>query len=143
MTQLDEFWHRKYAEDDDGRVRRIATGEEVAQSGDGTGVHLPSPSYWPLVVTVSFPIIGYGLLYTLWLTLVGVIILLVGLYGWVIEPPDDIDQPHGPDDDHDDDEPTAAEASDQAGTDGAEDDTEEADDATSDEATESEEAPVG
>ncbi|MFP3906396.1 MAG: cytochrome c oxidase subunit I [Acidimicrobiales bacterium] len=138
VTQLDEFWHRKYAEDDDGRVRRIATGDEVAQTGDGTGVHLPSPSYWPLVVTVSFPIIGYGLLYTLWLSLVGAIILLVGLYGWVIEPPDDIDQPHGPDHDHGDDEPTAAEASDED-----EGDAEEADDATSDEAAESEEAPVG
>jgi cytochrome c oxidase subunit I len=55
VTHLDEFWHRKYGEDDDGQVRRIATGDEVAQPGDGTGVHLPSPSYWPLVVTRGVP----------------------------------------------------------------------------------------
>ncbi len=44
VSRLDEFWHRKYQEDDDGKVRRVATGAEVAQAGDATGVHLPSPS---------------------------------------------------------------------------------------------------
>ncbi|MGY6500005.1 MAG: cytochrome c oxidase subunit I [Acidimicrobiales bacterium] len=135
VTQLDEFWHRKYAEDEDGRVRRIATGDEVAQPGDGTGVHLPSPSYWPLIVTLSFPVIGYGLLYTLWLALVGGIMLAAGIYGWAIEPPDDIDNVHDDDHHHDDDGPAAS------AEDGA--DGEEADAATDAEATESEEAPVG
>jgi cytochrome c oxidase subunit I len=135
ITQLDDFWHRKYSEDAEGRVRRIATGEEIAQPGDGTGVHLPSPSYWPLVVCLSFPIMGYGLLYTLWLTLVGGIVLFVGLWGWVIEPPDDIDLPHGDEHAHGDDDPTAAETS--AG------DPEEAGAETDAEAREPEEAPVG
>ena len=38
---------------------------EVAQPGDGTGVHLPSPSYWPLVLAVGLPLIGYGLIFNL------------------------------------------------------------------------------
>ena len=137
ITQLDEFWHRKYAEDEDGRVRRVATGDEVAQPGDGTGVHLPSPSYWPLVVCISFPVIGYGMLYSLWLALVGGIIGVVGIYGWAIEPPDDIDNPHGDDHDHSDDDPAAAEASD------SDSDDEETDAATDEVASEPEEAPVG
>ena len=31
---------------------RIAETEDVAQKGDATDVHLPSPSYWPLVVAL-------------------------------------------------------------------------------------------
>jgi cytochrome c oxidase subunit 1 len=134
VTEVDEFWHRKYQEGADGKVRRVATGDEVAQPGDGTGVHLPSPSFWPLVVCISFPIIAYGLIFTLWLTLLGLIVLFVGLWGWAIEPPDDIDH-HG-DEHHDGDTDPAAHADD---TD-AEDDEAAATDATVDEP---EEAPVG
>ena len=47
---LDEFWHRKYGFDENHRVVRIATAEQVAQKGDATNVHLPSPSYWPIVI---------------------------------------------------------------------------------------------
>jgi cytochrome c oxidase subunit I len=135
VTHLDEFWHRKYQEGEDGKVRRVATGEELAQAGDGTGVHLPSPSYWPLVVCLSFPLIAYGLLYTLWLTLIGVVVLLTGIYGWAIEPPDDVDNVH--DDHHDDDAGPAAHADDEAAT---EDEAAAATDAPADEP---EEAPVG
>ena len=46
---LDEFWHRKYGEDENGRLVRIAETEDVVQKGDATDVHLPSPSYWPIV----------------------------------------------------------------------------------------------
>jgi cytochrome c oxidase subunit I len=132
ITHQDDFWHRKYAEDEDGTVRRIATGEEIAQPGDGTGVHLPSPSFWPLVVTLSFPLIAYGLIFTLWLALVGGLVLITGLYGWVIEPPDDVDHVHG-DDHHDDDGPAASAESDEPPVEAA----------TDVEAAEPEEAPVG
>jgi len=91
VTQLDEFWHRKYAEDDHGVVRRVATADEIAQPGDGTGVHLPSPSYWPLVTCIALPIIAWGLIFSLWLALIGGAVLVTGIYGWVMEPPDDLD----------------------------------------------------
>jgi cytochrome c oxidase subunit I len=137
VTHVDEFWHRKYQEGADGRVRRVAIGEEIAQPGDGTGVHLPSPSYWPLVVCVSFPLIAYGLLYTLWLTLIGVIVFVTGIYGWAIEPPDDVDNVH--DDHHHDDAGPGA----QAEGDSTEGDST-LDDAGTDVTTdEPEEAPVG
>ena len=44
---------------------RIHSLDEVAQHSDGKGVHLPSPSYWPIVAAFSLPIIAYGLIYTL------------------------------------------------------------------------------
>ena len=102
----DEFWHRKWGEDDHGRVVRIATAEEVAHKGDNPNVHLPSPSYWPLVLAAGLPIIGYGLIYNLWLCVPGVLLVVAGAYGWVVEPADDPDVPHGHghgDDGHGDD----------------------------------------
>ena len=104
VTRLDDFWYRKYGEDETGTLVRIAETEEVTQHSDGKNVHLPSPSYWPLVTALGLPIIGYGLLYTWWLCVIGGIVTAVGIYGWALEPPDDPDaahgEVHGPSDDH-------------------------------------------
>jgi cytochrome c oxidase subunit 1 len=103
---LDEFWHRKYGYDKDHKVVRIATAEDVAQKGDAKNVHLPSPSYWPIVVAAGMPIIGYALIYNLFLAIPGAILTLAGLYGWAMEPADDPDAHH--DDHHDDHTPGTA-----------------------------------
>ncbi len=89
VERQDEFWHRKWGKDETGRVVRRATAEEVAHDGSNTNVHLPSPSYWPIVAALGLPIIGYGLIYNLWLCVVGGLFVLGGLYGWVFEPVDD------------------------------------------------------
>ena len=96
----DEWWHAKYAENDEGQVVRVATAEEAAQTGEATGVHLPSPSFWPLAVAVGLPLIGYGLIFNLWLALVGALLTIASLYSWAMEPVDDPDAAH---DHHDDD----------------------------------------
>ncbi|MEM8902136.1 MAG: cytochrome c oxidase subunit I [Actinomycetota bacterium] len=96
VTQVDDFWHRKYAKDETGRYRRIATGAELAQPGTGHP-HLPAPSYWPLVVSVGLPFIAAGVMYHLGLAVVGGILVVGGVYGWITEPadaePDDHDAP--------------------------------------------------
>ena len=98
VTSLDDFWHRKYAEVEDGKLRRVATGDELAQPGNGEGVHLPAPSYWPLVLSLAMPVLGYAVIFTLWLAIPGMLLLFAGLYGWALEPADDldIDDHHGP-----------------------------------------------
>jgi cytochrome c oxidase subunit 1 len=102
ITEFDDFWHRKYAEDEQGRMVQVATGEEIAMEGDPSRAHLPAPSYWPLVLSLSFPLIGYGLIFNMVLTAIGVAVLVGSMVGWALEPPDDEDlPPHGPDD-HDD-----------------------------------------
>ena len=99
VTQLDDFWHRKYGEDEHGRMVQVATGEEIAMIGDPSRAHLPAPSYWPLVLSVSFPLIGYGLIFNMAITAVGVAVMVAGMVGWALEPPDDHDlPPHGHDD---------------------------------------------
>ena len=52
------------------------------------------------VAAAGLPIIGYGLIYSLWLCVLGGLFVLGGLYGWVFEP---VDDPNA-DDHHDDHE---------------------------------------
>jgi cytochrome c oxidase subunit 1 len=83
---LDEFWHRKYGEDENGRLVRIAATEDVIMKGDGTGVHLPSPSYWPIVLAFGFPWVAWGLIFNLWLAVFGGLCIVAAIYGWIMEP---------------------------------------------------------
>ncbi len=110
VEDFDEFWHRKYGHDENGRLVRIAKTEDVVQSGDATDVHLPSPSYWPLVLSAGLPLVGYGLIFNLWWALPGAALVIAGCYGWVMEPSTDPDAGHAHDDhdDHDDDSDGAA-----------------------------------
>jgi cytochrome c oxidase subunit 1 len=111
VERVDDFWYRKYGEDENDNLVRIAETDDVVQHSDGKGVHLPSPSYWPLVTALGLPVIAYGLLYTWWLCLIGGIIVVAGIYGWAMEPPDDPDaahgDEHGPDDESSDEAPAA------------------------------------
>ena len=85
---LDEFWHRKYVEDQEGRLVRVpagASGGEQPAEG-GHGIHLPSPSYWPLVASFGFPIMGYGVIYSWYMLAAGAVVTVVGVIGWALEP---------------------------------------------------------
>jgi cytochrome c oxidase subunit 1 len=107
VESFDEFWHRKYGHDEEGHPVRIAATEDVVQKPGATGIHLPSPSYWPLVIACGFPLIGYGLIFNLWWALPGAVIVIAGVYGWIMEPADDPDAGH---DHHDEPEPEPAAA---------------------------------
>jgi cytochrome c oxidase subunit I len=98
VEEFDEFWHRKYGHDEEGRAVRIAPTAEVVQHGTAQGVHLPSPSYWPLVLALGFPLIGYGLIFNLWWAVPGVVLVIAGVFGWVMEPATDPDADHHHDD---------------------------------------------
>ncbi|MGE5225991.1 MAG: cytochrome c oxidase subunit I [Planctomycetaceae bacterium] len=87
---LDEFWHRKYAEDREGHVVRVPAGaapEHDAGHGEaGHAIHLPSPSFWPIVAALGLPIIAYGVLYSWWLVGAGALVTVVAFLGWALEP---------------------------------------------------------
>jgi cytochrome c oxidase subunit 1 len=105
VGHLDEFWHRKYGEDDEGRPVRIAATADVVQKGDPTGVHLPGPSYWPIVLAAGLPLIAYGLIYNLAFSALGGALVAIAVYGWGLEPsmdPEAHDHGHGDDHGHDD-----------------------------------------
>jgi cytochrome c oxidase subunit 1 len=99
ITHRDEFWHRKYTEDDEGRLVRLPAGGAVdasASEGDEllaphvtpSDIHMPSPSYWPMVFALGLPILGYGFVFKNWLILgFGAALMFFGLFAWAIEPP--------------------------------------------------------
>ena len=93
IKSLDDFWHQKYGEDEDGRaVRREGTDElllKLEEEGlnPDEEIHLPSPSYFPLILAFGLPFLGYAIIYkSVPLALVGVILLLIGGFGWGTEP---------------------------------------------------------
>jgi cytochrome c oxidase subunit 1 len=96
VHSLDELWHRKYAETRGGRVVPVPAGgagdeheavsDHSADHGAGHAIHMPSPSYWPVVAALGLPIIAYGLIFNMWLVGLGVVVVLVGFYGWILEP---------------------------------------------------------
>ena len=90
---LDEFFHRKYedvGENGAHDYKKVATGEEVIAEEERNAdphIHLPSPSYWPMVLALSFPVLAYGVIYSTLLIIAGAAIAILALFGWALEPP--------------------------------------------------------
>jgi cytochrome c oxidase subunit I len=89
VHSVDEFWHRKYAVDPhNGLMRRVATAEQVLVHSyvDPAKIHMPSPSYWPLILGFALFVEAYGALYkAVPVMLIGVVGVIGGLLGWAIE----------------------------------------------------------
>jgi cytochrome c oxidase subunit 1 len=93
----DDLWHRKYAETEGGRVVPVAAGGSgdaphpdetghVATVADGHAIHMPSPSYFPVVAAAGLPVLGYGLIFGVPAVALGLVITLAGFFGWALEP---------------------------------------------------------
>jgi cytochrome c oxidase subunit I len=48
-------------------------------------IHLPSPSFWPIVLAFGLALIAVGVVSTIVVSIVGVIVLLVAIAGWTLE----------------------------------------------------------
>ena len=63
-------------------------------------IHMPSPSYWPLVTAFGMPVLCYGMIYKTWaVAILGGLTIFGSLYAWALEPataPEDTPV-HGPD----------------------------------------------
>ncbi len=70
--------------------------EEEERNADAH-IHLPAPSYWPLVLALAVPMMAYGVIYTTWLIILGGAIAVAAMVGWALEPadadPSDFDPP--------------------------------------------------
>ncbi|HEY3483796.1 MAG TPA: cytochrome c oxidase subunit 4, partial [Ilumatobacteraceae bacterium] len=89
---LDEFFHRKYEEIGTAgqhELRQVTTAEQVLATeqarASGT-IELPSPSYWPLVLSLALPVAGFGIIFNWAVAAVGAVFTLVAIFGWALEP---------------------------------------------------------
>ena len=110
VTSLDDFWHRKYDQDEEGRAVRKPEADRVvadliyANGHPEREIHLPAPSYFPFFVGLGIMIAAYGILYHtrpfgIPLLVAGALMTIAAFVAWGSEP---LEEPH-----HDDerDEP--------------------------------------
>jgi cytochrome c oxidase subunit 1 len=92
VGHLDEFFHMKYedrGEGDHHDFHQVATAEELLAREEANAdqhIHLPSPSYWPIVLAIGLPIMAYGVIYNILLIVAGAAIVLLAMFGWAMEP---------------------------------------------------------
>ena len=89
VRHLDEFFHRKYEEDATTHtMKQVATAEEIVAEQERNAdkhIHMPSPSYWPIVLAFGLPVITFGMIYSHLISVVGGVIVLFAAYGWALE----------------------------------------------------------
>jgi cytochrome c oxidase subunit I len=111
ISARDELWHRKYQPEGAKQpvgITQPTAGEAEAQAaaqadapaqtadfagpvgqpgvGDAHDIHMPSPSYYPLVLSAGLPVMAWGVIFHPVLIAVGAVITLAGIFGWVLEP---------------------------------------------------------
>ena len=90
VHSLDEFFHRKYEEDEaTGEIHQVATYDDVMlaeQARADKHFHMPSPSYWPIILAIGLPIIAYGIIFNRLLAVFGALVVMLGMFGWALEP---------------------------------------------------------
>src|SRR5437764_9038003 len=101
VHDVDDYWHRKYTEDEQGRLVKLTPEERreaearalpAGAADHEVHPHLPSPSFYPLVTAIGLPIIAYGIVYgrttgaNYIISIIGLLIVLGGIYGWGMEP---------------------------------------------------------
>jgi cytochrome c oxidase subunit 1 len=92
VGHLDEFFHRKYedrGDDDHHDFHQVATAEEIMaeqEAGADEHIHMPSPSYWPILLAFGLPVMAYGVIFNLMLIPVGAAIVMMSMFGWSLEP---------------------------------------------------------
>jgi len=75
----DQYWFSKYG-DPAKRMGRIAPGDH--------GIHMPDQSWWPLVVSIGIFIAALAMVFSAYaMVAVGLVLTLVGIYGWALEGP--------------------------------------------------------
>jgi cytochrome c oxidase subunit 1 len=48
-------------------------------------IHLPPPSFWPILLAFGMALIAVGVVSSIFVAVVGVIVMLVSIAGWTLE----------------------------------------------------------
>jgi cytochrome c oxidase subunit 1 len=100
VTAMDDWWHTKYGHGEHaeehaaghappamaGGAEEHGAHAEHAEEHHEVHVHMPDPSYFPIVVAAGMFIAGLGMITNFWICLPGVLTVIAGIYGWSFEP---------------------------------------------------------
>ena len=48
-------------------------------------IHLPSPSYWPIILAFGFALIAIGIVSSIFVSIAGILVVLTSIAGWTLE----------------------------------------------------------
>ena len=91
ITHRDDFWHKKYFTGPGKTAEPVFAGgaaddvEHVDHEGEHH-IHMPSPSYMPLIAAFGMLITAYAVIFWKPGVAVGLLITTLGFFGWVFEP---------------------------------------------------------
>ena len=98
VTHVNQLWYDKYGDDHGGQAITPKPLNVIpAIEGDDHGVHMPNPSWYPMVASIGMLLLALGILIpnphiqVLFLgipviSLLGTVIIVLGVYGWAFEP---------------------------------------------------------
>ena len=79
VNKVDDFWYSKQ--------KQIKNEVPAEASDDEANIHMPSPSFFPFIVSLGIVITAYGLMYYIPMAIIGLLITIIGIYAWSFEPP--------------------------------------------------------
>jgi cytochrome c oxidase subunit 1 len=87
VKALDDWWVTKQENPD----------VEIPKTLEHHDIHLPQPSYWPLITSIGIFIAAYGVVFNnvifpYSIAVIGTIITFIGVYAWSFEPVNDPDE---------------------------------------------------
>ena len=90
VTHRDQVWFDKYG-DGHGDAEQLSkanavVAEHADESDEELEVHMPNPSYWPLLVGAGLTIAAAGLMIHIAVSILGVAWTIVAVYAWSLEP---------------------------------------------------------
>lgn len=81
------LWTEKYPEVYGGEEQYEGEEHETGEHDEHEDhIHLPNPSYWPILVALGILLGFAGFIFTWAISIVGVVLLFVAVYGWALEP---------------------------------------------------------
>jgi len=83
----DDWWAQKRRQ-----VRRGVPVGGGSYEAEAHSVHLPQPSYWPLVVAIGLLVFGFGMVYNPVVIAIGLVIAAIAIYAWSFEPVNEPDE---------------------------------------------------
>ena len=90
VEHRDDFWHKKYFVGPGKTAEPVFSGgavdhDEHADEGEHH-IHMPSPSYFPLIAAFGMLVSAYAVIFALPAVAIGLLITTLGFFGWVFEP---------------------------------------------------------
>jgi cytochrome c oxidase subunit 1 len=86
VKDRDAFWDEKYSQGPDGRPIPKVQGAAAAVEEKEHNIHMPTPSYYPVLLAMGITLIAGGLVSHLSVSIMGAILALFAVYSWAFEP---------------------------------------------------------